>query len=129
MSNNILRRVFHVVAALSYGWLALIFVSLSMLAQQANYPQFETVFDVGISATLIMVAASLFAGCRIFWKESLFITKASTIFFSLATIVYVWLLIDSGAGLQFDWSLVATFLVAVFGVVTLNNPVVQKATE
>lgn len=129
MSNNILRRVFHVVAALSYGWLSLLFVSLSMLANQAGDSQFVTVFDIGMVGTGLMVLASLFAGCRIFWSESLLITKASTIFFSLATVVYVWLLIDSGAGLQFDWSLVATFLVAVFGAFTLNNSVTPKDTD
>lgn len=126
--NNILRRAFHVVAALSYGWLALLFVSLSMLANQAGYSQFETVFDIGVVGAGLMVLASLFAGCRILWRESLFITKASTIFFSLATIVYIWLLLDSGIGVQFEWSLVGTALVAVFGALTLNNPVVPKDT-
>jgi hypothetical protein len=127
--NNILRRVFHVLAALSYGWLALIFVSLSMLAEQAGYANVETVFDVGIACSLVLVAVSLFAGCRIFWKESLFITKANTAFFSIATIVYILLLVDSGAGVQFDWSLIATVLVALFGFLTLNNPVVPKVKE
>jgi len=127
--NNILRRVFHVLAALSYGWLALIFVSLSMLAEQAGYANVEAVFDVGIACSLVLVAVSLFAGCRIFWKESLFITKANTAFFSIATIVYILLLVDSGAGVQFDWSLIATVLVALFGFLTLNNPVVPKVKE
>jgi uncharacterized membrane protein len=124
--NNILRRVFHVVSAVSYVWLTLIFVSLSMLATQAGAPDCAHAFQVGVFATLFMFLMSLFAGCRIFWKESLFITKANTVFFSVATIVYSWLLIDAGTT-GFDWPLVVTIAVAVFGAFTLSRPVVPKA--
>jgi hypothetical protein len=127
--NNILRRVFHVVAALSYGWLALIFVSLSMLADQAGYANFVTVFDIGVIGSLFLAGVSVSSAVFIFWKESLFVTKANTAFFSIATLVYIWLLIDSGAGLQFDWSLIATVLIALFGFFTLNNPLVPKVKE
>lgn len=126
--NNIIRRLFNAFAVLSFGYMALLFCKLSQISTQLGAGDFATLFDVGVAGALVMIVVSLLAVVKIYSTESAFITKASTIFFTIASGVYLIALYQSDTLSSLDWALVATISMAIFGWYTVNNPVIKPTT-
>lgn len=114
--SSILRCIFLGLSAASYVWLALIFYIVGVLVNVTALAFLHGTLIFGIVCALFMSGVSVYSTLYPAVRTGLFVFKANLVAFSLAGLVYAYMVFNAGTG--FDLPLLLTGLLLVLGLVS-----------